>query len=247
MRTKPFAITTTSLAATLGMVLYNPLAGSSGCSADRGSNVIQKIGDGGSGEKSPAKATAAKEDSKTDSNTDETQDTTTDAAEAQPNANSNSSTTPQAGLNKTGSSKSSEPKGNDSQPAQPKKKWGPEQSHRGTEHSQVWVPNIVYTRHERCICTACGAVFDSKTSFYTHSGTMWTQGQGHGGYVDDPYTTTEDQGHYEKQATGQYRVITLPGIGSGHLGLSPQHLIISHSTQRTQRTTYSQGHAQPQR
>lgn len=135
MRTKPFAMTTMALAATLGMVLYNPLAGSSGCSADRGSNVIQKIGDGGSGEKSPAKATAAKEDSKTGSNTDETQDTITDAAEAQPNANSNSSATPQAGLNKTGSSKSNEPKGNDSQPAQPKKKWGPEQSHRGTEHT----------------------------------------------------------------------------------------------------------------
>ena len=131
MRTKPFAITTMALAATLSMVLYNPLAGSSGCSADRGSNVIQKIGDGGSGEKSPAKATAAKEDSKTDSNTDETQDTITDAAEALPNANSNSSATPQAGLNKTGSSKSSEPKGNDSQPAQPKKKRGPNRATGG--------------------------------------------------------------------------------------------------------------------
>lgn len=211
MRTKPFAITTMALAATPSMVLYNPLAGSSGCSADRGSNVIQKIGDGGSGEKSPAKATAAKEDSKTDSNTDETQDTITDAAEAQPNANSNSSATPQAGLNKTGSGKSSEPKGNDSQPAQPKKKRGPEQSHRGTELSQVWAPNIVYTRHEGCICTTCGAVFDSKSSFYAHSDTMWAQGQGHSGYVDDSYTTKEDQGRYEQQATGQHWVVDVAG------------------------------------
>ena len=83
--------------------------------------------------------------------------------------------------------------------------------HWETDYSQVWVPNIVYTRHERCICTVCGAVFDSKSSFYAHSDTMWAQGQDHGGYVDDSYTTTKDQGHYEQQATGQHWVVDIPG------------------------------------
>ena len=40
---------------------------------------------------------------------------------------------------------------------------------------------------------------------------MWAQGQDHGGYVDDSYTTTKDQGHYEQQATGQHWVVDIPG------------------------------------
>lgn len=44
------------------------------------------------------------------------------------------------------------------------KKWVPEQGHWETDYGQVWVPNVVYVRHGRFICNACGATFDSKTA-----------------------------------------------------------------------------------
>lgn len=91
------------------------------------------------------------------------------------------------------------------------KKWIPEQGHWETDYSQVWVPNVVYTRHERCICSACGASFDSIAAWSAHSDAMWEQGQDHGAYINDSYTTSEDQGHYEQQATGQHWVVDVAG------------------------------------
>lgn len=91
------------------------------------------------------------------------------------------------------------------------KKWIPEQGHWETDYGQVWVPNVVYTRHERCICSACGASFDSIAAWSAHSDAMWEQGQDHGAYINDSYTTSEDLGHYEQQATGQHWVVDVAG------------------------------------
>lgn len=91
------------------------------------------------------------------------------------------------------------------------KKWIAEQGHWETDYSQVWVPNVVYVRHGRFICNACGATFDSKNGFYAHSDAMYAQGQNHDGYTDDSYTTSEDQGHYEQQATGRHWVVDVAG------------------------------------
>ena len=91
------------------------------------------------------------------------------------------------------------------------KKWVAEQGHWETDYSRVWVPNVVYTRHERYICSACGASFDSIAAWSAHSDAMWKQGQDHGAYINDSYTTSEDQGHYEQQATGQHWVVDVAG------------------------------------
>lgn len=95
--------------------------------------------------------------------------------------------------------------------AQSQKKWVPEQGHWETDYGQVWVPNVVYVRHGRFICNACGATFDSKNGFYAHSDAMYAQGQNHDGYTDDSYTTSEDQGHYEQQATGRHWIVDVAG------------------------------------
>lgn len=91
------------------------------------------------------------------------------------------------------------------------KKWVAEQGHWETDYSQVWVPNVVYTRHERYICSACGASFDSIAAWSAHSDAMWEQGRDHGAYINDSYTTSEDQGHYEQKATGQHWVVDVAG------------------------------------
>lgn len=91
------------------------------------------------------------------------------------------------------------------------KKWVAEQGHWETDYGQVWVPNVVYTRHERYICSACGASFDSIAAWSAHSDAMWEQGQDHGAYINDSYTTSEDQGHYEQKATGQHWVVDVAG------------------------------------
>lgn len=91
------------------------------------------------------------------------------------------------------------------------KKWVAEQGHWESDYSQVWVPNVVYTRHERYICSACGASFDSIAAWSAHSDAMWEQGQDHGAYINDSYTTSEDQGHYEQKATGQHWVVDVAG------------------------------------
>lgn len=214
MRTKPFAITTMALATMLGMVLCTPLAGRSGCSADRESTVTQNIGNDGSGEKNSVKTPTAKEGGKTDSDVNKTQDTAVDTAEAQPTGNSSSSATPQADSNKTSPSKSNEPKGSDSQPAQSKKKWVAEQGHWETDYSQVWVPNVMYTRHPRFWVNHGGTLigpFDSDDAAYAWIFNDGENGGIGGSVVNDSYTTSEDQGHYEQQATGQHWVVDVPG------------------------------------
>lgn len=93
------------------------------------------------------------------------------------------------------------------------KKWVAEQGHWETDYSQVWVPNVVYTRHERWICSACHAAFGSAAEMDAHAHATFGDAQhpNGGSAINDSYTTPEDQGHYEQQATGQHWVVDVAG------------------------------------
>lgn len=94
------------------------------------------------------------------------------------------------------------------------KKWIPEQGHWETDYSQVWVPNVVYTRHPRYWVNHGGTMvgpFDSEDAAYSWSENDAFSGGIGGSIVDDSYTTSEDQGHYEQKATGQHWVVDVAG------------------------------------
>lgn len=94
------------------------------------------------------------------------------------------------------------------------KKWVPEQGHWETDYGQVWVPNVVYVRHERCWVNHGGTKvgpFDSKAAAWAWCDNDVDNGGIGGSVIDDSYTTSEDQGHYEQQATGQHWVVDVAG------------------------------------
>ena len=94
------------------------------------------------------------------------------------------------------------------------KKWIAEQGHWETDYSQVWVPNVVYTRHERYWVNHGGikvGPFDSKSAANAWVYNDMVSGGKGGSLLDDSYTTSEDQGHYEQQATGQHWVVDVAG------------------------------------
>lgn len=94
------------------------------------------------------------------------------------------------------------------------KKWVAEQGHWETGYSQVWVPNVVYTRHPRFWVNHGGTMvgpFDSEDAAYSWSENDAFSGGIGGSIVDDSYTTSEDQGHYEQKATGQHWVVDVAG------------------------------------
>ena len=94
------------------------------------------------------------------------------------------------------------------------KKWVAEQGHWETDYSQVWVPNVVYTRHPRYWVNHGGTMvgpFDSEDAAYSWSENDAFSGGIGGSVVNDSYTTSEDQGHYEQQATGQHWVVDVAG------------------------------------
>ena len=98
--------------------------------------------------------------------------------------------------------------------AQSQKKWVPEQGHWETDYGQVWVPNVVYVRHERYwVVTPNGNVgpFDSKSAANTWVYNDMVSGGKGGSLLDDSYTTSEDQGHYEQQATGRHWIVDVAG------------------------------------
>lgn len=127
--------------------------------------------------------------------------------------------------NKSSDSSKSDSKGNSSDSKQgsgsnnsssnggSQKKWVAEQGHWETDYSQVWVPNVVYTRHERWICSACRAAFGSAAEMDAHAHATFGDAQhpNGGSAINDSYTTSEDQGHYEQQATGQHWVVDVAG------------------------------------
>lgn len=93
------------------------------------------------------------------------------------------------------------------------KKWVAEQGHWETDYGQVWVPNVVYVRHERWTCSVCGASFDSASGIDNHVWGTYGDAQHPNGAsaVNNSYTTSEDQGHYEQQATGKHWVVDVAG------------------------------------
>ena len=94
------------------------------------------------------------------------------------------------------------------------KKWVAEQGHWETDYGQVWVPNVVYVRHERYwVVTPNGNVgpFDSKSAANDWVYNDMVNGGKGGSLLDDSYTTSEDQGHYEQQATGRHWVVDVAG------------------------------------
>ena len=216
MRTKPFAIATMALMAAFGIVLCTPLAGCSGCSANQGSDIADKSTDSES-TKTEAKKTKAQKvnDSEASTDTETSQESTAAVTDTKAdNSESRSSTPTQATQSKTNPSKSAEASSNGSKPTEPQKKWVPEQGHWETEYSQVWVPNIVYTRHERYwIVTHNGNVgpFDSESAADAWVYNDAINGGSGGSLLNDSYTTTEDQGHYEQQATGQHWGVDVAG------------------------------------
>ena len=94
------------------------------------------------------------------------------------------------------------------------KKWVAEQGHWETDYGQVWVPNVVYVRHERYWVNHGGTKvgpFDSKAAAWAWCDNDVDNGGIGGSVIDDSYTTSEDQGHYEQQATGQHWVVDVVG------------------------------------
>lgn len=94
------------------------------------------------------------------------------------------------------------------------KKWVAEQGHWETDYGQVWVPNVVYVRHERYWVNHGGTKvgpFDSKAAAWAWCDNDVDNGGIGGSVIDDSYTTSEDQGHYEQQATGQHWVVDAAG------------------------------------
>lgn len=98
--------------------------------------------------------------------------------------------------------------------SQSQKKWVPEQGHWEIDYGQVWVPNVAYVRHERYWVNHGGTKvgpFDSKAAAWAWCDNDVDNGGIGGSVIDDSYTTSEDQGHYEQQATGQHWVVDVAG------------------------------------
>lgn len=94
------------------------------------------------------------------------------------------------------------------------KKWVPEQGHWEIDYGQVWVPNVVYVRHERYWVNHGGTKvgpFGSWAAAWAWCDNDVDNGGIGGSVIDDSYTTSEDQGHYEQQATGQHWVVDVAG------------------------------------
>ena len=136
-------------------------------------------------------------------------DQKSDDSKKEDNKSSDSSKSDSKGDSSQGSSGNNSSSNGGSQ-----KKWVAEQGHWETDYSQVWVPNVVYTRHPRFWVNHGGTMvgpFDSSDAAYAWIINDGENGGIGGSVVDDSYTTSEDQGHYEQQATGQHWVVDVAG------------------------------------
>lgn len=98
--------------------------------------------------------------------------------------------------------------------SQPSAKWVPDQGHYEDVTEQVWVPNMVYTRHPRFYVNHGGAEigpFDSDDAAYDWIENDYLNGGIGGSVIDDSYTTKEDQGRYDTKVTGRRWVVDVPG------------------------------------
>lgn len=181
-------------------------------STERAATVVKNKGKKKPSEEKAAQTSGTKNEEKKES---DDKDQKSDDSKKEDNKSSDSSKSDSKGDSSQSKQNSGNSQGsgsnNSSSNGGSQKKWVAEQGHWETDYSQVWVPNVVYTRHERYICSACGASFDSIAAWSAHSDAMWEQGQDHGAYINDSYTTSEDQGHYEQKATGQHWVVDVAG------------------------------------
>lgn len=178
-------------------------------SAERTTTAVKNKDKKKPSEEKAAQASEAKSEGKKES---DGKDEQSDDSKKEDNKSSDSSKSDSKGdssqsKQSSGSNKSSSNGGS-------QKKWIPEQGHWETDYSQVWVPNVVYTRHPRFWVNHGGTMvgpFDSEDAAYSWSENDAFSGGIGGSIVDDSYTTSEDQGHYEQQATGQHWVVDVAG------------------------------------
>lgn len=213
MKKKLLTTVTVTMATALAVAMVTPLAGCSGCSAKREPGTIEKTTDSKSVKKEAGKTKAQKDKDFTASTDAETTPEAAASGTKSDSSESKSSAPAQTTPSKVNSSKPEESNGDGTKPTVPQKNWIPKKGHWETDYEQVWVPNIVYTRHERWSCSACGASFDSAGSIDDH---VWetcgdTQHPNGASAINNSYTTTEDQGRYERQAAGQHWVVDTTG------------------------------------
>lgn len=110
------------VAAVLSAMLCSPLSGCSGCSADRGSTVVEKTDEGGPGKKSTEKASSKQGNDTISADTDTAQEAAANATDIQPSNESETVPIAQGDSSKTSPSKTSEPENATSKPVQSKQK-----------------------------------------------------------------------------------------------------------------------------
>ena len=204
--------------------------GDSTLSGDAGAAVVQKVADNAKANpnadaaKVEETSSKAQETAKSDesgakvpsgtskSNASSTNKSTSTASTPKASGSSGSSSSSSSGSSSSSNGGSSS--GSSQQASTPQKKWVAEQGHWETTYEQVWVPKIVYTDHTRYYINQGGTKigpFDSYESVYNWLMQDWDNGGSGGSIIDESYTTSEDQGHYETQATGQKWVVDVEG------------------------------------
>lgn len=91
-------------------------------------------------------------------------------------------------------------------------RWVEERGHWHTVFEEVMVPKVETREVEFAKCTVCGGTFDSDEGIDNH---IWStyKSESHpngASAINVSYTTSEDQGHWESQATGQTWVVDVP-------------------------------------
>lgn len=178
-------------------------------SAERTTTAVKNKDKKKPSEEKAAQASEAKSEGKKES---DGKDEQSDDSKKEDNKSSDSSKSDSKG--DSSQSKQSSGSNNSSSNSGSQKKWVAEQGHWETDYSQVWVPNVVYTRHPRFWVNHGGTMvgpFDSEDAAYSWSENDAFSGGIGGSIVDDSYTTSEDQGHYEQKATGQHWVVDVAG------------------------------------
>ncbi len=178
-------------------------------SAERTTTAVKNKDKKKPSEEKAAQASEAKSEGKKES---DGKDEQSDDSKKEDNKSSDSSKSDSKG--DSSQSKQSSGSNNSSSNGGSQKKWIPEQGHWETDYSQVWVPNVVYTRHPRFWVNHGGTMvgpFDSEDAAYSWVHNDMDNGGIGGSVVNDSYTTSEDQGHYEQQATGQHWVVDVAG------------------------------------
>lgn len=178
-------------------------------STERAATVVKNKDKKKPSEEKAAQTSGAKTEEKKES---DGKDQKSDDSKKEDNKSSDSSKSDSKG--NSSDSKQNSGSNNSSSNGGSPKKWVAEQGHWETDYSQVWVPNVVYTRHPRFWVNHGGTMvgpFDSEDAAYSWSENDGFSGGIGGSIVDDSYTTSEDQGHYEQKATGQHWVVDVAG------------------------------------